>query len=485
MKTTRRRMLGVSALMALALGFSPQAHAEWLKGNTHCHTSTSPDSNTPIEALMAWYKANGYDFIILTDHNEYTDLEDLNALEAFDEALGRRAPLVDADFTLIPGEELTTEAHHVNGLDIPSRLTPGSTIGASFEIVWANGGLAQLNHPEWNFLQARDIIEEIAELDGPMFLEIYNSHPSVIERSGPSSEDIWDGILQTGKLMWGVGVDDAHTLVGGDKPPGGGFIYVEAASHSRRDIIAAMEAGRLYASTGATLADFGHTATLYEVDAPGATSITFLGRGGRVLERVEGDFGSYRFRGEELYVRARVESPQGLAWTQPVFVGELPDNDPPEASLEADVTEGVAPLTVGFDASASRDPDGQLVSWRWDFGDGSTGRGEVIAHTWDQPGTYTASLTVFDDQGDLDRASITIRVADPDTGEIPDPPDDTPDGTPDDGQPDDTPRRGVASANGDEGCATTGSPLSPVPCPGAALVLGAALLARARRRRGD
>jgi PKD repeat protein len=406
---------GVWCALVLVLGltWSATAQARWYKGNTHCHTEVSPDSGSPQEQLFAWYKSHDYDFVIPTEHNRYHTREHLASLEAWDEALGRVAPLVDEGFLLIPGEELTTSEHHINGLDLPSRVSPASTIGAAFELLWANGALPQLNHPEYNYLQSRQIIEELSELDGPMLLEIYNAHPLVVRRSGPSSEDIWDAVLSTGRLMWGVAVDDAHTLEGGETPPGGGYIYVDAPELTTDAILGAIEQGRFYASTGATLADFSWTASYYEVDAPGASQITFLGRGGRTLEVVRGEYASYDFRGDELYVRARIESPQGFAWTQPVYVSALPQNDAPVAQLEASILRGPAPLRVRLDGRGSSDPDGEVVTWRWDFGDGDTGRGEVISHTYDAPGVYQAELTVFDEQGDLGRAMATITVLEP------------------------------------------------------------------------
>jgi PKD repeat protein len=49
-------------------------------------------------------------------------------------------------------------------------------------------------------------------------------------------------------------------------------------------------------------------------------------------------------------------------------------------------TEGPAALTVDFDGSASTTVTGAIVRWEWDFGDGSTGSGPVIQHTYPSPG---------------------------------------------------------------------------------------------------
>lgn len=86
--------------------------------------------------------------------------------------------------------------------------------------------------------------------------------------------------------------------------------------------------------------------------------------------------------------------------------GDTPPTQPtgtpnvrPIAAFTVDVTEGSAPLEVRFDASSSTDPDGNIVSYDWDFGDGNTGSGRIVTHTYETPGAYTPSLTVTDDRG--------------------------------------------------------------------------------------
>ena len=55
--------------------------------------------------------------------------------------------------------------------------------------------------------------------------------------------------------------------------------------------------------------------------------------------------------------------------------------------------------TVAFDGSASRDLDGKIKLYHWDFGDGTTLDGDKVEHVFDKPGTYKVTLTVTDDQG--------------------------------------------------------------------------------------
>jgi PKD repeat protein len=85
-------------------------------------------------------------------------------------------------------------------------------------------------------------------------------------------------------------------------------------------------------------------------------------------------------------------------------------NQPPVASFTADPPSGEAPLLVFFDARESRDPDGAVDSYNWNFGDGTAGSGEIVTHEYDFPGTYTVSLTATDDLATTDEAMDTITV---------------------------------------------------------------------------
>lgn len=58
-----------------------------------------------------------------------------------------------------------------------------------------------------------------------------------------------------------------------------------------------------------------------------------------------------------------------------------------------------APVTVAFDATASRSPRGRIASWSWDFGDGSTGSGERVSHRYTKVGDHFATVTVTDGRG--------------------------------------------------------------------------------------
>ena len=85
---------------------------------------------------------------------------------------------------------------------------------------------------------------------------------------------------------------------------------------------------------------------------------------------------------------------------------------PNSAPTAAFFTSGTG-LTVNFDASASSDGDGQIVSYAWTFGDAQTGRGMQPVHTFSGPGTYNVTLTVTDDRGATGTATRPITVIAP------------------------------------------------------------------------
>lgn len=102
-------------------------------------------------------------------------------------------------------------------------------------------------------------------------------------------------------------------------------------------------------------------------------------------------------------------------------------NQSPNASFNADPASGTAPLEVTLNASSSSDPDGSVISYEWDFGDGSTGSGETTTHTYSNAGNYTIGLIVTEDDGATDTTVQSIEVSSPEasftatptSGEVP------------------------------------------------------------------
>lgn len=71
----------------------------------------------------------------------------------------------------------------------------------------------------------------------------------------------------------------------------------------------------------------------------------------------------------------------------------------PQAEFTCVPAKGYPPFTVHFDASLSSSPDGNIVSYAWDFGDGTSGIGRTTEHTFTKKGVYPVCLTVTDSTG--------------------------------------------------------------------------------------
>lgn len=95
--------------------------------------------------------------------------------------------------------------------------------------------------------------------------------------------------------------------------------------------------------------------------------------------------------------------------SETITIGQ-PQNLAPAAVPNANVTSGPLPLTVNFDASGSSDPDGTIVDYAWDFGDGNASAEQNPTHIYTSPGTFIAGLTVTDDQGATSSSSIQITT---------------------------------------------------------------------------
>jgi PKD repeat protein len=86
-------------------------------------------------------------------------------------------------------------------------------------------------------------------------------------------------------------------------------------------------------------------------------------------------------------------------------------NSPPEAVIIADPMTGETPLEVSFDGSASVDPNGEIVSYRWSFGNGDSAFGERVSYIYETPGDFWAQLAVTDERGAVGRDSVQLIIA--------------------------------------------------------------------------
>ena len=304
------------------------ARMKWFRGNIHTHTTKS-DGDADPKTVVRWYRKHGYDFLVLSDHNHLTVLEYGAREREF------KRPL------MIPGEEVSSRIKggqvpiHVNGIGMTRVVEPVdtgdivSTIQANVDAIVQAGGLASINHPnyQWAFNH-----EHISKVVGATMMEIYNAIP-VTNSNGapgrPGTEEIWDRVLSAGRVIWGAASDDSHNyhdFTPELSNPGRGWLMVRASTLSQPAIVDAIAAGDFYASSGVLLEEFevskNEITLAVQQSRDAEYKVEFIGRGGAVLSEQEGLLASYRIQGDEGYVRARLTSSGGLrAWTQPVVLG--------------------------------------------------------------------------------------------------------------------------------------------------------------------
>jgi hypothetical protein len=300
----------------------------WYKGNTHTHTLNQGGDSTPDE-VVRWYREHQYQFLVLSDHNFLTRVDGLNAIHGADEK-----------FLVIPGEEVTSRGGdkpvHVNGLDVDRLVEPynGSsvleTLQRNIDGVRAASGVPHINHPNFQWAMTT---EDLSQARNYKLFEIHSGHPSVNNLGGggvPGLEQVWDQLLSSGMLVYGIAVDDAHVFKDPGNPsvsgPGRGWVVVRAPRLEARALLESLERGDFYASTGVVLEDVRATSKDLTVTVtPEGTSkylIQFIGRAGRILREATEPTATYAFAGDEGYVRAKViESNGRVAWVQPVQVG--------------------------------------------------------------------------------------------------------------------------------------------------------------------
>jgi PKD repeat protein len=85
----------------------------------------------------------------------------------------------------------------------------------------------------------------------------------------------------------------------------------------------------------------------------------------------------------------------------------------PQAMFTASEAEHIIPFTASFDGTLSYNPDGEIVSYLWMFGDGGSDTGPVVDHVFQQDGVYDVTLTVFDSEGRTASTSMRVQALNP------------------------------------------------------------------------
>lgn len=392
-------MRNFTSLLFLILLFPSQdsviGQEKYYKGNLHTHSYWSDGDEFP-EMIMDWYKNEGYDFVALSDHNTIAEGEkwktipgDSLYLDAFADYLVKYGedwvkyrkdsagihvklktleefrPLFEEEekFLIFKAEEVTAyldkKAVHMGAVNIQEELQPreGNTI---VELIQNNIDaireqsertgepiLQHLNHPNFTYaITAEDIIQ----VDGERFFEVFNGHPYVNNYGDSihsSTEEMWDQVniayIQAGKpLLYGLATDDSHhyhKFGSRYSNAGRGWVMVRSEKLDPRSLIASMEVGNFYATTGVELEEVNFKEDVLSIkvkpEAGVNYQIRFIGAGrhkmkSEVLQTVEGTEAKYNVPKDYLFVRAKVISTKPKenpyrdgdveeAWVQPVI----------------------------------------------------------------------------------------------------------------------------------------------------------------------
>ena len=356
-----------ATLVALAATYNLEAQ-HWYKGNMHTHSLWSDGNNYP-EVVADYYKAKGYHFLVVTEHNILQDIEKWTAVsvgpsrkreifEAYvskyahtnphyirfpnDSARIRLKKLEEyrsfveesGRFLLINGEEITSGLNklpiHVNGVNM-TKLIPKQTGESNTEILQkvtdlmleqekssGRNMLFFFNHPNFG---PNLTAEDMMNVKGANMFEVANigSNGNYGGGGRDSTEVMWDkiNIHNLGKglpLMYGVATDDMHDL---ESQAGRGWVMVNAPSLDPEELVKAMEAGKFYASSGVTLEKLstkrGRLSVTIKAEAGVSYQIKYIGvkKGNnkpQVFFETSDISSSYKLKKEDLYVRATILS---------------------------------------------------------------------------------------------------------------------------------------------------------------------------------
>lgn len=293
-------------------------HGQWYRGNTHTHSSVS-DGELSIPELFKGYREEGYDFLVLTDHEVVSDVSEYS----------------DDSFLAISGSELHSfnpyggKEYHIVAIDIQNQIdTSGLHPNTVLAAIAGQGGVSVLAHPYWSGHTLLDLLS----LHGYFAVEVSNTSCGEIGRS--TSETHWDDLLDRAGAVLGIACDDAHSLDDVYE----GWIMVKCANLSLESIMDALRTGSFYSTQGPEIFDFGviesytHGSVnennskrrVYAKFSPSA-SVAFKASVsmGEYISSTKDETiaeATYTLSGSEKYVRLEITAPDGKkAWSQPII----------------------------------------------------------------------------------------------------------------------------------------------------------------------
>lgn len=166
-----------------------------LRGDLHCHSSFSVDSNAPIETVVSDSVKAGYDFISLTEHNTQEHLKYLKEEYSND------------DLIIIPGYEWTLKRVHMNMFGLYEfeeklGLDTFEEINSYIDYIHELGSIVQINHPNWKALYAQFALSIPGDL-----MEVWNGPFGTDDKK--TLKD-WQNLLTEGKKIIATAGRDEH-----------------------------------------------------------------------------------------------------------------------------------------------------------------------------------------------------------------------------------------------------------------------------------
>ncbi|SFM78695.1 hypothetical protein SAMN05216224_101297 [Thioclava dalianensis] len=257
------------------------APGSFWRGNLHTHSTLSDGALSPEEVCRR-YKAEGYDFIALTDH----------FVGLFDYPIADTVPMRDAGFTTLLGAELHSGAQengelwHILAVGLPRDFAPSNTpfftpsadqeTGPEIAArAVAAGAFVAIAHPQWSGLTLADA----RSVSAAHAVEIYN-HGCATGSDRPDGFSIADLLLSEGRALSMIATDDAHFS---EPDHFGGWVMVKAPENTPEALLAALKAGAFYSSQGPELRDIRITERYIEVECSACASVIVQGPGNAAL----------------------------------------------------------------------------------------------------------------------------------------------------------------------------------------------------------
>lgn len=289
-----------------------------LKGNLHCHTTRSDGKGAP-EAVIRQYAAMGYDFLALSDHNNYnyenyapdTGVLILPAMEL-------DAPIQGPGIHCVHLLSIGPDQGAGNGFSQDQRfrypaISRAGEAQPMLDDILAANNLPVYCHPEWSGTG----VGEIEELHGFSLMEVWNSG-NVLSYDVDRNSPCWDELLSHGRRIYGVASDDGHQMWHN----GHGYLRVRAKKE-RGSILDALKSGAFYASCGPEIYDFYVEDGVATVVCSRVSTIRFrhFRYPYHVITGPDLTAGQQEVRPGTGYIRAEVVDDQGRrAWTNPIFL---------------------------------------------------------------------------------------------------------------------------------------------------------------------